>query len=138
MGPRPREIEDQLLGLTELDEVSTTITDGSVSINVSFKVGKDSQVALDEVSNTVDQVVSDLPSGMETPNITKSDLNSSPLITYVVSSGHLDEAELSWLIDNDIEQLLMAKDGVGEVSRLGSIDREIQVSWMSISWPGWG
>ncbi|MTH80121.1 efflux RND transporter permease subunit [Paracoccus aestuariivivens] len=122
-----RKIEDELTGLTELDSVTTTITDGSVSINVSFNIGKDSQVALDEVKSAVDQVISELPSGMENPTVTKSELNDSPLITYVVSSDQLDEAELSWLIDNDIEQALMAVDGVGEISRLGGIDREIRV-----------
>lgn len=122
-----RKIEDELTGLTELDSVTTTITDGSVSINVAFNIGKDSQVALDEVKSAVDQVLSELPSGMENPTVTKSELNESPLITYVVSSERLDEAELSWLIDNDIEQALMAVDGVGEISRLGGIDREIRV-----------
>ena len=122
-----RKIEEQLTGLPKLDSVTTTITDGSVSINVSFEVGKDSQVALDEVSSAVDQVRSDLPSGMNPPTVTKSELNASPLITYVVSSDRLDEAELSWLIDNDIERALMAVEGVGEVSRLGGIDREIRV-----------
>ena len=102
-----RKIEDELTGLTELDSVTTTITDGSVSINVAFNIGKDSQVALDEVKSAVDQVLSELPSGMENPTVTKSELNESPLSTYVVSSERLDEAELSWLIDNDIEQALM-------------------------------
>ncbi len=122
-----RKIEEKLTGLALLDSVTTTITDGSVSINVAFEVGKDAQVALDEVSSAVDQVQSDLPSGMNAPTVNKSDLNGSPLITYVVSSDRLDEAELSWLIDNDIERVLMAVDGVGEVSRLGGVDREISV-----------
>lgn len=122
-----RKIEEKLTGLTQLESVTTTITDGSVSINVSFEVGKDAQVALDEVSSAVDQALSDLPPGMTAPTVSKSDLNASPLITYVVSSARLDEVELSWLIDNDIERALMAVQGVGEVSRLGGVDREIRV-----------
>ena len=50
-----RKIEDQLTGLAQLDSVTTTITDGSVSISVAFQVGKDVQVALDEVQSAVDQ-----------------------------------------------------------------------------------
>ena len=122
-----RKIEDKFTGLSQLESVTTTITDGSVSISVSFQVGKDVQVALDEVSNAVDQVVGELPSGMQAPTVTKSDLSGSPLITYVVSSDKLDEAELSWLIDDGIEAVLMGVEGVGEVSRLGGIDREIRV-----------
>jgi multidrug efflux pump subunit AcrB len=122
-----RKIEEQMTGLTQLESVTTTITDGSVSIDVAFEVGKESQVALDEVSNAVDRVQSDLPPEMGAPTVSKSEISGSPLITYVVSSEKLDEAELSWLIDNDIERALMAVEGVGEVSRLGGIDREIRV-----------
>ncbi|TNB46070.1 efflux RND transporter permease subunit [Martelella lutilitoris] len=122
-----RKIEDQLTGLPMLDSVTTTITDGSVSISVAFQVGKDTQVALDEVQNAVDQAQSDLPSDMDTPTVSKSDIGSSPLITYVVSSDKLDDAELSWFIDNDLEKAMMRVDGVGEVGRLGGIDREIRV-----------
>ena len=122
-----RKIEDQLTGLSGLDSVSTTITDGSVSISVSFEVGKDAQVALDEVSSAVDEVAGDLPPDMAAPTVSKSNLANSPLITYTVASDKLDETELSWLIDKDIERKLMSVEGVGQVSRMGGIDREIRV-----------
>ncbi len=133
-----RPIEDQLTGLTKLDAVTTTITDGSVSISVAFQVGKDPQVALDEVSNAVDQSVSELPDDMNAPTVSKVNLNGSPLITYVVSSDRFDEAELSWFIDNDLDRALMKVDGVGEVSRLGGIDREIRVELKSDTLTGLG
>ena len=122
-----RKIEDQLTGLAQLDSVTTTITDGSVSISVAFQVGKDVQVALDEVQSAVDQAQGDLPTDMDQPTVSKDSLGASPLITFVVSSARLDDAELSWFIDNDLERALMKVDGVGEVSRLGGIDREIRV-----------
>lgn len=122
-----RKIEDQLTGLDMLDSVTTTITDGSVSISVSFQVGKDVQVALDEVQNAVDQAESDLPTEMNAPTVSKSDIGGSPLVTYVVHSDRLDEAELSWFIDNDLKRTLMDVEGVGEVGRLGGVDREVKV-----------
>jgi len=122
-----RKIEDELTGLTKLDSVVTTITDGSVSISVSFDVSKDSQVALDEVKSAVDQAKGDLPQEMNTPTVSKQSLNGSPLVTYVVSSDTMDDAELSWFIDNDMSRALMSVTGVGEVGRLGGVDREIRV-----------
>ncbi|MVA26673.1 efflux RND transporter permease subunit (plasmid) [Agrobacterium vitis] len=122
-----RKIEDKLTGLSKLDSVTTTITDGSVSISVAFEVGKDTQAALDEVKSAVDQAKSDLPQDMDDPTVSKQSLNSSPLITFVVHSDKLDDAELSWFIDNDMSKALMAVKGVGEVGRLGGIDREIRV-----------
>ncbi|MEC8666309.1 MAG: efflux RND transporter permease subunit, partial [Pseudomonadota bacterium] len=122
-----RKIEDQLTGLDQLDNVTTTITDGSVDISVAFQVGKDVQIALDEVQSAVDQAQGDLPTEMQAPTVTQSSLNASPLITFTVSSDRLDEAELSWFIDNTLERAMMEVAGVGEVGRLGGIDREIQV-----------
>ncbi|MGI0522865.1 efflux RND transporter permease subunit [Rhizobium giardinii] len=122
-----RKIEDELTGLTQLDSVTTTITDGSVSISAMFEVGKDTQQALDEVKSAVDQAQDDLPEEMNAPTVSKQSLNASPLITYVVRSDTLDDAELSWFIDNDMSRALMTVDGVGEVGRLGGIDREVRV-----------
>nr|WP_325264756.1 efflux RND transporter permease subunit [uncultured Rhizobium sp.] len=122
-----RKIEDELTGLTRLDSVTTTITDGSVSISVAFEVGKNTQEALDEVKSAVDQAQDDLPEEMNAPTVSKQSLNASPLITYVVRSDTLDAAELSWFIDNNMSRALMAVEGVGEVGRLGGVDREVRV-----------
>ena len=122
-----RKIEDQLTGLAMMDSVTTTITDGSVSITVSFQVGKDVQVALDEVQGAVDQARGDLPSDMSAPTVSKSSLNASPLITYVLRSDKLDDAELSWFIDSEFERAMMRVEGVGQVGRFGGVDREIRV-----------
>ena len=122
-----RKIEDELTGLTQLDSVATTITDGSVSISVAFKVGKNTQVALDEVKSAVDQAQGNLPEDMNAPIVSKLSLNAAPLITYVVRSAKLDDVELSWFIDNNMSRALMAVEGVGEVGRLGGVDREVRV-----------
>ncbi|MGV1989186.1 efflux RND transporter permease subunit [Agrobacterium sp. 22-221-1] len=121
-----RKIEDNLASLSLLDHITTTITDGSVSISVSFKLEKDSEEALNEVRNAVDSTT-DLPSAMESPSVTKVTVQSSPLLTYAIRSTRLNETELSWFVDNDMTKALLSVSGVGEVSRVGGIDREIHV-----------
>lgn len=122
-----RKIEDKLASLSLLDHITTTITDGSVSINVSFQLGKNSEQALNEVRNAVDGASGDLPSEMQTPGVTKSTVQGSSLVTYAVRSARLNETELSWFVDNDMTKVLLSVSGVGEVSRLGGIDREVHV-----------
>ncbi|MBH0238378.1 efflux RND transporter permease subunit [Methylobrevis albus] len=122
-----RKIEDSLASLSLLDHITTTITDGSVSIRVSFQLEKDSEAALNEVRNAVDSVAGDLPSAMQSPNVTKVTVQGSPLLTYAVRSVQLNETELSWFVDNEMTRALLSVSGVGEVSRLGGIDREIHV-----------
>lgn len=121
-----RKIEDNLASLSLLDHITTTITDGLVSITVSFKLEKNSEEALNEVRNKVDSTT-DLPSEMESPSVTKVTVQSSPLITYAVRSTRLNETELSWFVDNDMTKALLSVSGVGEVNRVGGIDREVHV-----------
>ncbi|WP_439615572.1 efflux RND transporter permease subunit [Shinella sp.] len=122
-----RKIEDKLAALSLLDHITTTITDGAVSITVSFQLEKDSEAALNEVRNAIDSASGDLPSQMQTPGVTKVTVQGSPLLTYAVRSTQLDETELSWFVDNDMTKALLAVSGVGEVSRLGGVDREVHV-----------
>ncbi|MDK4700757.1 efflux RND transporter permease subunit [Rhizobium sp. CNPSo 4062] len=122
-----RTIEDSLATLSYLDHITTTITDGTVSIKVSFKLDKDSEAALNEVRNAVDSVKADLPAQMETPSVTKSTVQSSALVTYAVRSTNLNETELSWFVDNDLTKALLSVPGVGQVNRIGGIDREVHV-----------
>lgn len=122
-----RKIEDKLASLSLLDHITTTITDGSVSISVSFKLEKNSETALNEVRNAVDSAKSDLPSEMESPTVSKVTVQSSVLVTYAVRSKELDETELSWFVDNDMTKALLSVGGVGEVDRLGGVDREVHV-----------
>ena len=121
-----RKIEDNLASLSLLDHITTTITDGAVSISVSFKLEKDSEEALNEVRNAIDSIT-DLPTEMASPSVTKVTVQSSPLLTYAVRSTRLNEAELSWFIDNDMTKALLSVSGVGEVGRIGGIDREVHV-----------
>lgn len=122
-----RTIEDQLASLSYLDHITTTITDGTVSLKVSFKLEKDSEEALNEVRNAVDSAKADLPAQMESPSVTKVTLQNAALVTYAIRSNHLNETELSWFIDNDMTKALLSVPGVGQVSRVGGIDREVHV-----------
>ncbi|MHC2458861.1 multidrug efflux pump subunit AcrB [Rhizobium leguminosarum] len=122
-----RTIEDNLASLSYLDHVTTTITDGTVSISVSFKLEKDSETALNEVRNAVDSAQADLPAQMQTPSVTKVTVQSSALVTYAIRSTALNETELSWFIDNDLTKALLSVPGVGQVNRIGGVDREVHV-----------
>ncbi|TBD74992.1 efflux RND transporter permease subunit [Rhizobium ruizarguesonis] len=122
-----RTIEDNLASLSYLDHVTTTITDGMVAISVSFKLEKDSETALNEVRNAVDSATADLPAQMQTPSVTKVTVQSSALVTYAIRSAVLNETELSWFIDNDLTKALLSVPGVGQVNRIGGVDREVHV-----------
>lgn len=122
-----RKIEDKLTSLTLLDHVTTTITDGSVAISVSFELDKNTEEALNEVRNAVDSAKADLPSSMNTPTVSKVTSAGSALITFVVDAPNMQEDELSWFVDNDISKAMLTVKGVYSLSRVGGVDREVHV-----------
>lgn len=124
-----RKIEDKLATLSLLDHITTTITDGSVAISVSFKLEKNSESALNEVRNAVDSAKSDLPSEMDSPTVSKVTVQSSVLVAYAVRSKQLNETELSWFVDNDMTKALLSVGGVGKsIGWAGLIARSISTS----------
>ena len=122
-----RKIEDKLASLRLLDHITTTITQGTVSISVSFTLDKDSEEALSEVRNAVDSARAELPSSMNSPTVSKVTTSGSAILTFTVASDQLDEQDLSWFVDNNIGKAMRAVRGVGSVARVGGIDREVHV-----------
>jgi multidrug efflux pump subunit AcrB len=122
-----RKIEDKLASLTKLDHITTTIIDGSVSINVSFEIDKDPEEALNEVRNAVDTAKANLPASMNSPTVSKVTSAGGALLTYTVEASNMSEEGISWFVDNDVAKNLMSVKGVSSVSRVGGVDREIHV-----------
>ena len=133
-----RKIEDKLASLTKLDHITTTITDGSVSISVSFEIDKNTEEALNEVRNAVDSAKANLPASMNSPTVSKVTSAGGTLLTYTVEAGNMGEEELSWFVDNDVAKNLMSVKGVSSVSRVGGVDRELQVDLDTAQMAGMG
>ncbi|MFC6338641.1 MMPL family transporter [Pseudomonas sp. CCM 7891] len=123
-----RKIEDKLTSLRLLKHVTTVITDGGVNISVSFDIDKDGNEALNEVRNAVDSAMPLLPASLDMPSVSRLTTSASPLLTYVIESDSLDEEALSWFVDNELSKKLLSIPGVAQISRVGGVDREIQVN----------
>ena len=118
-----RKVEDAIAGVSGVKHISTSITDGSVSIGVSFVLEKDISDALIETKDAVDRARSELPTDLETPTVSAERINNQPLMTYAVSSSKLNEEALSWFMDDTMGKLFMSIDGVGRFGRVGGLSR---------------
>lgn len=120
-------IENAIAGLQGLKHIKTTLTDGSVNITVEFQLEKPAQEAVDDVRDAVARVRADLPAGLRDPTVKKAEFATSPILTYTVASSQMDEEALSWFVDDTVGKTLLAVRGVGAVSRVGGVNREIRV-----------
>lgn len=122
-----RKVEDSVASLADINKLVSTVTEGSSTTFVEFRIGKDLSEALDEVRDAVARIRADLPNDIEDPVVAKIEIVGGTLVTYAVASDSLGEDELSWFVDNEVTKKMFSVRGVGTVVRSGGIDREVQV-----------
>ncbi len=122
-----RPIENALAGLPNIQSLASTVTQGSSTTLIQFELGQNLQKVTDDVRSKVDQVRNNLPREIDPPVVRRLDFDDQPIITYAVSAPALSEAALSWFIDNSLARTLQAAPGVGQVQRIGGVDREINI-----------
>ena len=123
-----RKIENSIATLQGLKHLFTKVQDGSVTITAEFRLEKPVQEALDDVRSAVARVRADLPGDVRDPVVTKLDLAGSPILAYTVASDRLDEEGLSWFVEDTIAKRLLLVRGVGAVSRVGGVTREVSIA----------
>ena len=123
-----KKIEDAVANLDGIDDLSSTVTDGSSSTVINFDLGVDSDRAINEVRNAISQVRPELPQDIDEPSVTKLEFQGGSIVTYAVSSSQRSVEDISNLVDRTIIPELLNVDGVGQIERLGGIDREVRVN----------
>ena len=122
-----RRLENSIATLQGVKHIYTKVQDGTVGVTVEFRLEKPTQEALDDVRDAVARVRSDLPGDLRDPVIAKVELAGVPILTYTVSSSRMDDEALSWFVDNRVTKAMLSVRGVGAVSRVGGVTREVRV-----------
>lgn len=133
-----RKLEDQIAALSGVEHITTTITDGAVAISVQFRLETNSEEALNQVRNAVDSAKAELPAEMQSPTVSKLTTSGSAIVTYTVRSDRMAEEPLSWFVDSEVAKAMRSTPGVGEVKRLGGVNREVLVELDSAKLNGLG
>jgi multidrug efflux pump subunit AcrB len=122
-----RRLENSLATLQGVRHIQTRLSDGQANITVAFRIDKPAQEAVDGVRDAVARVRSELPATLRDPVIKKAEIAGSPILTYTVSSRRMDDEALSWFVDDNVAKTLLAVPGVGAVTRVGGVSREVRV-----------
>ena len=118
-------IEDDLQNIDELDNIKTTIKNGSFSIISDIKTGSDNITVLSDVKDIVSSVKKDLPADMSEP-IAKIQLHNFPLV-LIALAGDKSKKELLNLAEDLKSDLSQLKD-LSEITIRGDADDELVIT----------
>jgi multidrug efflux pump subunit AcrB len=123
-----RKIENSIAALAGLKNIYTKVQDGVVTITAEFRIEKSTQEALDETRSAVQQVRADLPADLRDPIVSKESIAGAPVLAYTIRVPSMDDEALSWFVDDTLKRQLLAIKGVGSVTRVGGVNREVRIT----------
>jgi hydrophobic/amphiphilic exporter-1 (mainly G- bacteria), HAE1 family len=135
-GAAPEEIETELTDKIEgavntisgIDELRSTSSQGVSLVIIAFSLDKSPDVAAQEVRDHINNVLPDLPKGIDPPVVSKIDPDASPII-YVTLSTPGSIRDTTELADKRVRRQIESINGVGQVNILGGKKRQINV-WL--------
>src|SRR5450830_2071806 len=122
-----RIVEDSISGIGAVKHITSTVSDGNSTTLVEFELEKDLQEAVNDVRDAVTRVRPQLPSDVQEPIISRVNTPGGALMTFAIYSDYMDESDLSWFVDNTVSKTLLPVKGVGKLTRLGGITREVAI-----------
>jgi len=122
-----RKVEDAVAGIANIDKLLSNVSEGQSRTRILFELGSDLDGALEEVRDAMDRVRPELPPEIDEPQIKRVTVLGPTMLTYAVQSDRLSISELSWLVDDTVKKALFGAAGVGTVSRIGGLEREVRV-----------
>jgi HAE1 family hydrophobic/amphiphilic exporter-1 len=133
-----RLVENAIASMPNIEVMQSIVSLGVSTTVVQFEIGIDAQKAKDDVESRINQIRTELPATIQPPIIDAPDFTGGTLMTFAVSMSAMTGTELSWFIDDTIARQLQSVRGVGQVSRVGGVDREINVTLDPIRMNGLG
>ena len=120
-------VESAIRGITGVDEISSSVTEGNSTTFVQFELGTPTDRAVNDVRNVISQIRSNLPDGILEPQVERVDAENEPISYIGAQTTDMTLEQLSWYIDNTIAKRLLGLPGIAAVSRVGGVDRTIRV-----------
>jgi multidrug efflux pump subunit AcrB len=134
-GAAPSELETQVTQRVEaavrnlegVDEMRSTVSEGTSQTFVSFTLDTPVDRAVADVRDAISQIRGQLPEGIVEPQIIRMKVNGGSFASFSVEANDMTLEQLSWFVKNDVSRRLLAIEGMQGVPVYGGVDREIRV-----------
>ncbi len=120
-------IEDAIKGISGVDQVFGTATDGYAQIVTIFLFEKDISQATQDIRDAISAIRADLPLEMKEPILQRMDPADFPIVSLSVASDVFTPAQLTRMADPAMTSALRGISGVSQVSIIGEVKREMTI-----------
>ena len=119
-------IEDAVSQVTGVQEITSSAKQGGARVTVTFDISRNIDLALQDIQAKIAQTQRQIPSGANPPVVSKSNPDDQPIITIGVS-GAFARQLLADIARYQIEDRLQTVPGVGQVTMMGYLDRNVRI-----------
>lgn len=121
-------VENKIANIDGVKNVRTTLNTGAVTVFTEFVLEKKVDEAVDDVRSAVSEIQGSLPAAANPPIVSKVSTAGFPVVSYTVQADNMSASELSWFVDDVIAKQLSGVSGVGSISRIGGVERQIVIA----------
>jgi HAE1 family hydrophobic/amphiphilic exporter-1 len=121
-------VEDKISGISGVDKINSTATDGFAQIIVQFVFSKPVDQATQDIRDAISAIRAQLPAEILEPIIQRFDPNQLPIVSLAITSTVLSPPQLTQLADQTIAGELRAIAGVAQVNVVGGDSAQLNVN----------
>ncbi|MDR5651670.1 efflux RND transporter permease subunit [Ruixingdingia sedimenti] len=133
-----KEIEDAVAGITGAKRVTSSISDGKSSTVIEFRMEVPTDKAVQDTKDAIDRILGKLPGEVDTPIVSRIDVEGQAIMTFAVTAPDMTLEELSWFVDDTVIRSLQGQPGIGRIDRYGGANREIRMELDPVRLDGFG
>src|SRR4051812_21213099 len=120
-------LEDKISGISGVDKLNSTSSDGFAQIIIQFVYSKDVNQATQDVRDAISAVRSQLPAEILEPIVQRFDPNTLPIVSLALTSTSLSPPQLTQIADEQIAGDLRGVPGVAQVNVVGGDSAQLNV-----------
>ena len=122
-------LERRLGEIAGIDQITSTSSLGSTSIQLQFAIGRDIDRAARDVQAAINASLSDLPSDLPSlPRFRKANSAAAPVFVLALTSKTISTAAIYDVADTVIAQRISQVPGVGEVTVSGADQPAVRIA----------
>jgi HAE1 family hydrophobic/amphiphilic exporter-1 len=121
-------LEEYLNTISGVRTLRSTTAQGRASVSVQFELGRDIDLAAQDVRDKVARARIELPPDLEPPVVDKMNMGDFPVMWIPLGTDR-PAVESSEFVRNQIKPRLETAEGVASISMFGRLDRNIRI-WL--------